>query len=325
MTAGVLLTALALAPMAALLLWWARRPTEAVRLRNALRLQPSTVSDFRWQPPDYPAGYQVEHRVPSAEFRRIVESLHIDSIPGDWDKALALAGHLTEMAADRGPVRADLVATYAAIRNGYGYCADFIRVFLALAQAAGVPARRWAFSFDGFGGHGHTVVEIFDRQRGRWLLLDVYNNFHAVDAASGEPLGALEYREALLDPRGDARMQRSGPGRPGFVHEEKALDYYRRGIDQWYLMWGNAVYSYDAHPLVRWAGRVSPTLADVVANVVGAHPPIRIYPTPRNGDATRRMFALRRRLHWVGLAAAMLLLALAYQLFASGTAGRAGT
>lgn len=325
MTTGVLLTLLALGALAAIVSWWARRPTEIVRLRNALRLEPSSVGDFTWQPPDYPAGYALERRQPSAEFDRVVESLRIRCIPRDWDKALAIAGHLTERAADRGPIRADLVQTYRAIRDGYGYCADFVRVYLALAQAAGVPARRWSFSFDGFGGHGHTVVEIFDRQRGRWLLLDVYNNFHVVDATSGEPLGALEYRETLLGQRGAARLQGSGPGRPGFVHEATAVDYYRRGIDEWYLMWGNAVYSYYSHPLVRWAGRLSPTLADLVANAVGAHPSIRIYPTPRNVEATRRMFALRRRLHWMGFAAAVLLLALAYQLGTAGTAGRAGS
>ena len=65
--------------------------------------------------------------------------------------------------------------------------------------------------------------------------------------------------------------------------------------------------------------------ADLVANAVGAHPSIRIYPTPRNVEATRRMFALRRRLHWMGFAAAVLLLALAYQLGTAGTAGRAGS
>jgi hypothetical protein len=30
----------------------------------------------------------------------------------------------------------------------------FVKVYLALAHAAGITARQWAFSFDGFGGHG---------------------------------------------------------------------------------------------------------------------------------------------------------------------------
>ena len=233
------------------MLWWARRPTEAVRLRNALRLQPSRDEDFTWTPPYFPPGFAVERRVPSADFRDIVASLALDSVPGDWNRALAIAGHLTERAEDKGPVRADPLTTYHAIRNGHGYCADFVKVFLVLAHTAGLVSRQWAFSFDGFGGHGHTIVEVFDRARGHWLLLDVFNNFHVVDAASDEPLGALQFRDALLGRRGGALMRRNGPGRLGYIHEHKAVDYYRRGIDQWYLMWGNAALSAYSNPVVR--------------------------------------------------------------------------
>ena len=314
MTARIAVNVIALTALLALLLWWARRPTEAVRLRNALRLQPSRDDDFTWVPPHFPPGFDVERRPPSAEFRAIVSSLGIDAIPGDWRKALALAGHLTERAEDRGPVRADPLSTYRAIRNGYGYCADFVKVFLVLAHAAGLIVRQWAFSFDGFGGHGHTVVEVFDRERGRWLLLDVFNNFHVVDAASGEPLGALEYRQALHGRRGPADMRQSGPGRLGFIHEHKALDYYRRGRDQWYLMWGNAAFTYYAHPAVRAAAKISPTLAAVVANVIGAQPRIRIYATPENRAVVRKIFALRRQLQWVLGSVVGLTVVLAIQL-----------
>ncbi len=324
MTAGIAVNVIALAALTALVLWWARRPTEAVRLRNALRLQPSRDEDFTWTPPNFPPGFAVERRAPGEDIRKIVASVGVDSIPGDWDKALALAGHLTERAKDKGPVRADPLTTYHAIRDGYGYCADFVKVFLVLANAAGLVARQWAFSFDGFGGHGHTIVEVFDHQRKRWLLLDVFNNFHVVDAASGEPLGALEYRDALLGRRGAALMRRNGPGRPGYVLEHKAVEYYRRGIDQWYLIWGNAVDSYYAHPAVRWAGRISRSLAHLAANVVGAQPHIRIYATPANAKWVQRMFALRRRLHWIAFAALVLLAALAVQLLAGGGPGRAG-
>jgi hypothetical protein len=324
MTAGVAVNLIALGALLALVLWWARRPTEAVRLRNALRLQPSREEDFNWVPPRFPSGYAVEHRPPDIAFRDIVASLGVDAKPGDWGKALALAGHLTERARDQGPVRADPLTTYRAVREGCGYCADFVKVFMVLAHAAGLVARQWAFSFDGFGGHGHAVVEVFDRQRGRWLLLDVYNNFHFVDAASGEPLSAFEYRDALLGRRGIALIRRNGPGRPGFIHENTAVDYYRRGIDQWYLVWGNAVSSYYSHPAVRWSGRISRWLAHLVANVVGAQPHIRIYATPANAQWVQRMFALRRRLQWVMFAGLLLLVALVVQLLALGAPARAG-
>ena len=129
MTAGVGATVIALAALLAVVLWWARRPTEAVRLRNALRLQPSHEEDFTWVPPHFPPGFAVERREASSEWTEIVASLGIEAIPGDWAKARALAGHLTERAEDKGPVRADPMTTYRAIRAGHGYCADFVKVF----------------------------------------------------------------------------------------------------------------------------------------------------------------------------------------------------
>lgn len=324
MSVGIAANLLALAALLLLVLWWGRRPTEAVRLRNALRLQPSRAEDFSWRPPQFPAGFAVERREPGGEFRAIVASVGVDGIPGDWEKARALAGHLTERAEDKGPVRTDPLATYRAIRNGHGYCADFVKVFLVLAHAAGLVARQWAFSFDGFGGHGHTFVEVFDHERGKWLFLDVYNNFHAVDASSGEPLGALEFRDALLGRRGAASMRANGAGRSGFVHGYKAVEYYRDGIDQWYLVWGNSAYSNSMHPAVRCSAWISRGLAHVAANLVGAQPHIRIYATPENRESAGRMFALRRRLHWIAFAGALLLVALAMQLAAVGASGRAG-
>jgi hypothetical protein len=294
--AGIAINLLALAAIAAYVLWRATPATEAVRLRNALRLQPSRAADFAWSPPDFPAGFKVERRRAAPEFREIVESLGVSAIDGDWRKALAIASHLAECAEDKGPIRADPLKSYLAIRQGYGYCADFVKVFLALAHASGLDARQWGFSFDGFGGHGHTFVEVFDRHRRRWLMLDVYNNFHFAAVVDGRPLGALESRAALQG-RGPApSLLPNGRGRPGFVHDAKALEYYRRGIDQWYLVWGNAVMSYYANPLVRLLGGLSRTLAHGAAVVVGAQPGMRIYETPENALMVRRMFALRGRL-----------------------------
>jgi hypothetical protein len=61
--------------------------------------------------------------------------------------------------------------------------------FTGLAIAAGIPVRAWAFSFDGFGGHGHVWVEIWNRQLERWQLLDVFNNYYFV-GIEASPVGA---------------------------------------------------------------------------------------------------------------------------------------
>ncbi len=294
MTYWIASTLLAFGLSAGYLLSLCWPPSRAVRVRNAMLVDATREGDFTWTPDNFPADFRRERKPVPEDFVSIVDALGVKQL-ADWEKALRLAAHLAERAADKGPIQDDLAASYRGIRAGYGYCADFVKVFLALAYAAGLDARQWAFSFDGYGGHGHTFVEVFDRSRGQWLFLDPHNNFHVVDAASGVPLSALAFRDSLLGGRGPVRMQPNGTGRRGYIHEDKAYDYFRRGAAEWYLWWGNAVFSYYAHPLVRAAGRISRTLAHVVANLVGVQPHIRIYPTPEGAEAARRLFALRRR------------------------------
>src|SRR5262245_62402836 len=151
MTLGVALNLAALVAVIAWLLRQAYPATEAVRLRNALLLEPSTREDFSWTPESVPPDFRLERRPPSREFVDIVHHLGVDRLTNDWERACVLAGHLTEHAAEdeTGPVQADLFTTYLRIREGHGYCSDFVRVFLALAHAAGLVVRQWAFSFDG--------------------------------------------------------------------------------------------------------------------------------------------------------------------------------
>lgn len=315
MTAGIGLNLLAFAVLVGYLAWRAYPLTAAIRLRNALLLQESRPSDFAWAPPDFPMGFKAERLPASAEFRAIVRALGVDAMRADWDRGLTLARHLTENAAEKGgPLQADLAKTYRGIRDGYGYCADFVKVYLALAHAAGITARQWAFSFDGFGGHGHTFVEIFDRQRQRWLCLDVHNNFHFVDSATREPLDALGALQRLSGNAEAPVLEPNGNGRLAFRYPEKALDYYRRGRTEWYLWWGNAVYSYDEHPAVAFAMRLSRRLAHFVGNLVGVQPRIHILCTDENRPAVAAMFALRRRLRIILAGIALLLVTLLVQL-----------
>ncbi len=311
---AVVLNLAALGALLAYVAWLAYPPSEAVRLRNALLLRRGGEGGFSWTPDAVPPDFRRERLSPSADYAAIVRSLGVAKMPFDWDKARTLAAHLVENAADKGPIQSDLATTYRRIREGHGYCADFVKAYLGLAHAAGLFARQWAFSFDGFGGHGHTFVEVFDRQRGRWIFVDVFNNFHAKDTSSGEMLAALDFRDFAAGNRDDVAMQPNGSGRPGFIYETKALDYYRRGVPEWYMWWGNAVFSYYAHPLVRAAGRVSRMLAPLVALVAGVQPGMRIYPVPENQEQTRRLFGLRRRLHWIGAVLLLLLASLGVQL-----------
>ena len=314
MTLFVELNMLGITCVGAILLSQAWPATRAVRLRNALLVEPSTAADFDWAPPQFPPGFRNERLAPSATFAAVVKALGIDRIEGDWQKALALAGHLVERAEDKGAIRSDLDNAYRAIRDGYGYCADFARVYLALAHAAGLTARQWSFSFNGFGGHGHVVIEVYDRQRGKWLFIDVYNNFHAVDETTSEPLSALEFRDEILGRRSPAAMRPNGPGRPGYVHDLKAREYYGRGAREWYLLWGNDVFTYESHSLVKWTARASSGLGRLVATVLGVHPRIRILESDDNSAEVGSIMRLKRRLQWLMLAFAALVVAFALHL-----------
>jgi hypothetical protein len=276
-------------------------------LRNALLIAPGTPADFGWIPKRAPASFMAEQHAALPEFVSAIRAAGVDSAAGDWEKALALAGMLTRSAQDKGPIQSDLVTAYRGIiEEGRGNCSDFTEVYLGLAHAAGLFAREWAFSFDGFGGDGHALIEVFDRQRDKWIFLDVYNNVHAVDAASGQPLSALEFRDFALGYRPAPIIRANGPGRVAYSIEGKLVEYYRRGAGEWYLWWGNSVFTYDGHPAVRAAGRVSRALEQLVAITVGVHPRIKALTTTENVRQLERL----ERLRWSLLASGALLTAL---------------
>ncbi|MBL8472259.1 MAG: transglutaminase domain-containing protein [Rhodocyclaceae bacterium] len=311
-----MLLLLALAVIAGLVLKQAVPSSEAVRLRNALLVDPVQAGDFAWNPAHVPADYRSEKLTPDPRLVKVVESLGVPADAGDRALALAIAAHVSELAKNGGPIQSDVWTAYQRIRAGDGYCADFTQVFLGLAHAAGLFAREWAFSFDGYGGHGHAMVEIFDRQSGRWMFLDVFNNVYPVDAETGLMLSALEVREHFLGRGRPLRFERIGPGRLGFIHEDKLLDYYRRGAPEWYLWWGNDVQAQDADALAESLGRLSPMAGQLVALAKDEFPHIRIVEGQENAAQRERMKSLRGTL-WVSLTAMAVLGAwLLFEVFA---------
>ncbi|EHR71985.1 Transglutaminase-like superfamily protein [Burkholderiales bacterium JOSHI_001] len=309
---GVVLLALML--LTASVLRVARPSTEAVRLRNALLFQASTPADFDWTPEQRPADFATDDQVPIQPFGPVVESLGLAKLPDDWSRAQRIASHLTERARWGDAAMSDLAGTYQQIRAGHGYCADFTTVFIAIARSAGMFAREWAFSFDGFGGYGHALVEVFDRQSSQWRMLDVFNNWAPLDARTGQALSVAEFRRRLASDPDSVQVLRLGSGRFGFRDERALWDYYRRGTDQWYLWWGNAVYAYDASAPNRLLGPVSRSLEQLGAVAWGVHPHVRPVPTPTNESMRQRMAQLKSKLLAAGAAGLLLSAVLAWQL-----------
>lgn len=281
--------------LAASLAPWLTGPTDLVRLRNSLLYQPAPA-DAAWTPGNLPAGFRVDPAPPSPAFVDIVRANQLAVPDDDWATALQIGRHLLQKAdatGTSGPIQRDLNQTYRRIvEHGDGYCGDYVDAFTALATAAGIFARSWAFSFDGFGGHGHIFNEIWDRQAQRWRMIDVFNNYYVVDAAE-RPLSALEFRDLLLRDEPVPWRAVAAQSRPGFIYPDKALKYYRRGMHQWYLWNGNNVFQNDQNPLVGLFANVSPSLAQLSAIAQGIYPGIRVVPDPENR-------AMQRKLYWLG-------------------------
>ncbi|HVR50859.1 MAG TPA: transglutaminase-like domain-containing protein, partial [Pseudorhodoferax sp.] len=288
----VALAALSLAP-------YASSSTELVRLRNALlyvgAAEPDSVA-FSWRPQQVPAGFLQERGPVDPLFADVAQRLELDTLSDDWERALAISQHLlaSQPVLSGGAIQGDLHATYRGIvEDGEGYCGDFVRAFTALATAAGIPVRNWAFSFDGFGGHGHVWSEIWNRQLHVWQLLDVFDNYYFA-RADGRPLSALAFRATMLsDPRSLRLLPLAPKARPGYTIESKAWDYFRLGLPQWYLWWGNNVFSYDREPVVRWFAGRSRALEQLAGTATGAHPGLMLLADPENAAERRALERLR--------------------------------
>jgi hypothetical protein len=281
---------------------------QTVRVRNAFLLRRSRLEDFAWTPSTAPPDFRVEnHRAP-AVIEEAVTAAKVKQAGGDWQQSLALVTMLLRYRRFDGAIQSDLAGTYDGIVAGAGYCADYVRVYLAAASSIGIFCRQWAFSFDGFGGHGHTFVEVYDRQHSKWIFLDVHNNVCAVRTGTDELLGALELRDALLDST-PFEFKQAGPGRLGFRHFDKLLDYYQRGANQWYLWWGNDVIARGSTGLTGALSRISGRLAHRLTSAFHL-PPLVAVVTNANEREIAKMERLRRQ-----VTSALLLIAVLVVLF----------
>ena len=301
-------TALALLVLVALLARTVSDPREAVRMRDSLLASPGAAADFDWTPRRYPEGFLRTSAPPSPLIAEA--SRRVVTATDTWSRALQIARHLGEVPNREEPIQHLSDETYRIMfTEGGGYCADFTEVFMAMAVAAGVPAREWGIAFDGFGGDGHAVVEVYDEIRGKWLMVDPFNSFYPADAATGEPLSVLEFRERLTGPGPLAtlRIVRIAPEVDEFPYDDRLVAYFQRGVDQFYLWWGDNIFDYEQHPVVAAFSGLGRTAEQGLAILAGVHPRIVMYPTGGN-EALMAGVAETRR-HTLGYLAGIVILA----------------
>lgn len=301
--AGLLAMALVLLVMVGGGVWVALQVKDSgnpVRLRNALLAQLAEPGELDWSPLAPPGDYLLEHVSPPAEILQAYQKLGLPDDADSQTKALAIARHLAAKPRRGGALMSNTVDSHRRIlAEGNGYCADYTQVFLGLAQAAGLGAREWGISFGRLGTNGHAFVEFYEEDSGRWIFLDPFYRFYAVDAVSGESLSAFEFMSAV---EGDRPLPRLlGLDQQDLSPEvsERRMRFYGRGIQAYYLWWGDNVFSYFDHPVVRWLTPVSRPLEQLAAILFGLHPEIRIPGLDGNQREVSALLRLKSGLYTV--------------------------
>ncbi|HEX6996404.1 MAG TPA: transglutaminase-like domain-containing protein [Gammaproteobacteria bacterium] len=289
--------------------------TDLTRFRNSLLATVGQPADFEWTPDAYPADFKLETAAPPDELLAAVRAIRTHADDAEH-LMTSLVEHLRSKPKKRGPIKSTTLHAYREIiEQGRGYCADYTQVFNGLANTAHLPVREWGMAFDGFGGDGHAFNEIYDEDLGQWIFVDPMNGFYVRDRATGRPLSALEFRERTTRPDGfDTISIERIVENFLFPSDRAAFDYYARGADQLYLWFGNNVFTYDNHPVVR-ALSWSRALEGLAAIALGVHPEIRIYPTGSNAAMIESLLRLPYYVFGLTILSALLGLSLLIQVY----------
>ncbi len=292
---SMLAAAMALFGLGALALQ-VRSGQDLVLLRNALIAEVGPAHAYQWTPDSVPEDFEVERlATPDSVQSFVDQTIALTGPSSDLDKAIRLAAALShKKTRGLGPIQSDTVSALRQITvKGSGYCADYTQVFNALAPAAGLAVREWGMSFDGYGGDGHAFNEVWDRGLGKWVFIDSFFSFYVTDL-NGRPLSAVEFREALLHGSADQIVVIPiNAQKFGFKSAERALDYYHRGAERFFIVWGNNVLTYDAAPVVKVLGRLSRSAEQAGAIAAGIQPRLLIPEDFADPAAVDELFRLR--------------------------------
>jgi hypothetical protein len=276
---------------------------DAVRIRNAMVAEMGSAAETVWSPSEVPPDFRWERQPPPDYFAMVVDRVLAGEVPRQPGLATAirLARHLQETSRHGPPIQANTRETYEKIIGGEGgYCSDYTQSFTALALAAGLDVREWGFAWEDM-ANGHAFNEIWDPELQKWVFIDSFVSFYAVDRASGLPLSALEFRDTLLGESGgdDVAVVQIAPQRFGFKTTERALEWYRRGVPRMFLVLGNNVYSYDANPVIQLAEALPRSVEMVLAILLGEHPRFLFVPRESEPEVTAQVRRMGWELAWV--------------------------
>lgn len=287
---------------------------DAARVRNSLVHQRGQVDDFIWNPTSFPSDFRLETAQPPLYFQQFVEKLNLDPGMSEMSQFLLAAREIINRERYGGPIQSNTVDTLKKIQTeGAGWCSDYTQVFNGMAHAMEIPVREWGMSFDGYSGNGHAFTEIYDTKLDKWVFIDTFNAFY-VNNAQGMPLSVLEFRQLLKSAPDEISVQKITQEQFGFKDEAVALDYYRRGMPQLFLIWANDVFSYDANPLIKIAGSFSRMAEQITGILLGINQEIRLYPDASSVQQQNELLSLKYKVTSILLMNVILSIFLLYTL-----------
>jgi len=268
--------------------------SEMTRLRNALLFSVGTMGDFTWTPSQVPPDFQQEKTIVP---KNIIQFQPAHEATGSqWQTTLTTIDRLRENTRFGRAIQSNTEQALSLIINeGRGYCADYTQVINALSYHNKVFAREWGMSFDGYGGWGHAFSEFYIQEWQKWVFVDVYNGFYIQHKGSDQPLSVLEFRQLLANAPQEIEVIRT-LGKFGFKDDQALVNYYLRGVDQFYLWWANDSLSYDEHPVILWAAQFGRPVEQLVAIIIGVHPKIKALPLAMNELMRAKMYRLKIKL-----------------------------
>jgi len=275
---------------------------ELVRLRNALLLDAAPL-DASWAGSGFPHDFRMDSAPFPQSFVAFVQTHSGQAIHGDWERSVSLASALIPDRGQRraGAIQSSMTQTLERIMaRGDGYCGDYADVFAGLMSVAGIQSRRWSFSFDQFGGHGHIFNEVWDAPSSSWRMLDLQHNFFPANP-EGIPLSALQFRSAILSGDRVSLLPIDQAAAFGFKTNEDAIGYYHRGLQGWYMTWGNNLFEQDRVWAANLLAPLHRALEQLAVIFSGKSPGIRLMVDEHNHDAADRLLALRHRLLLISL------------------------
>lgn len=248
----------------------------SIRVRNSLLLITSEYNNINWSPNGVPKSFKQETLKPPSVFKDIVLEV-TNSDQSNLEKAISLAQHLRKTPGPETPVKSNSITTYYEIvKNGLGYCADYTQVFVALAHAASIPVREWGFAIDNYNG-GHAFVEIWEPKISNWVFIDPSISFIVIDKITRKPLSVYEFNYKLLHEETETiSIIPILEGRFGWRDKNGALDFYKRGAKQFFLYWGNNIFTYENNTIIRLAEKLSRSMGQFIGIMIGVNPEIML-------------------------------------------------